>query len=148
MKMKSRYVCTSCARRCTMLVSGSNHPTACAFGKDKTNWNRPNDLTFEKDDPWRSPYVTDDEYIAKLTEEQKNEIIRNHFDCKMTDGCPFLLDKDYKCEEWKAFCKLTETDGSEFDEADCMFRCNEHRCLTDYVLWKMKNGKNTDTPKD
>lgn len=99
---------------------------------------------FEKDDPWRQPYINDDEFIENLTEEEKVAIIKNHFDCKMKDGCPCYMDKDYKCKEWRAFCELTNEDGSEFDFADCWFRSNEHRCLTEYIVWKLKNKKNTN----
>lgn len=136
-----RYICDKCGCKCNFASNGGELPTTCPYGKAECAWEKCQPLLFEKDDKWRHPYYDDEEYIANLDDEQKNEIIRNHFDCHMQDGCPCFLDKDYKCEEWKAYCHLTGSDGSDFEFDDCWFRSNEHRCLTDYVLWKMKNGK-------
>jgi len=79
--------------------------------------------------------MDDETYIAWLSDEQKNAIIRNHFDCIMKGGCPCAVDNEYKCDEWEAYCRFYNCDGSDFDYADCMFRSSQHRCLTDYVLW-------------
>ena len=140
MEKKNRYVCDACGKNCKVCSCEDFAPLVCmySFGVHP-NWRKDGESSFEKDDEWRSPYVDDEEYISKLTDEEKNEIIRNHFDCRMDKGCPCYLDPDYKCEEWKAYCKLTGSDGSDFEFDDCWFRSNEHRCLTDYVLWKLRN---------
>ena len=136
----TEYSCCACDGRC--LVKCNGKPCACICGKPlEPSWREVRSPEFEKDDPWRHPYYDDDEYIANLTEAQKDEIVRNHFDCRMRNGCPCFLDPDYKCREWKAFCELTGSDGSDFEFDDCWFRSNEHRCLTDYVLWKMKKNE-------
>lgn len=99
-----------------------------------------NNPIYEKDDEWRRRFADDDEFISGLTDGEKDAIIRSHFDCRMKGGCPCWLDKDYRCAEFKAFCELTGSDGSDFEFDDCRFRTNEHRCLTDYVLWKYRGG--------
>ena len=138
-KRRSVFVCEACSRKCKVCMRESDSPVACVFDSSlNPEWRKEDKPEFEKDDPWRQPYCDDDEYIKRLTDEQKDEIIRNHFDCRMQSGCPCFLDKEYKCEEWKAYCHLTGSDGSDFEFDDCWFRSNEHRCLTDYVLWKMK----------
>ena len=137
------YVCDACARKCRVMLKDADNPIACLYDSSlNPEWKKDDKPEFEKDDQWRQPYYDDDEYIEKLTDEQKTEIIKNHFDCKMQAGCPCFLDSEYKCAEWKAYCELTGSDGSDFEFDDCWFRSNEHRCLTDYVLWKMKRDKN------
>ena len=93
-------------------------------------------VMYEKDDDWRMSWPDDDDYIKRLIPEEKDLIIKSLFDCKMKGGCPCMCDEEYECQEFKAFKKLTKTDGSEFDFIDCQFRTNEHRCLVDYILWK------------
>lgn len=144
-KYHKKYVCDACGTPCVIIVSNTWDslpcPGRCVYEDDEDitpNWREEDSNEYEKDDEWRQPYPNDDEYMSKLTDEEKNEIIRNHFDCKMKGGCPCYLDKDYKCEEWQAYCKLTGSDGSDFEFDDCWFRSNEHRCLTNYILWKMK----------
>ena len=96
---------------------------------------------YEREDDLRVSWPDDETCLKNLTSEEKDAIIRSHFDCKMKEGCPCMEDREYECSEFKAFCKLTKSDGSEFDFLDCMFRTNEHRCLTDYILWKFHRGE-------
>ena len=139
MKM-TEYSCDACGGKC--LAMGEGTPTMCLYSKGvQPRWMKVVRAVFDNDDPFRKPYIDDEKYIASLTDEQKNEIVRNHLDCRMSNGCPCFTDKDYKCMEWKAFCELTGSDGSDFEFDDCWFRSNEHRCLTDYVLWRIKKNE-------
>ena len=145
MPMFSRkYVCDACGTPCVFVVSNTWRslpaPKRCPYRDDEDivpNWREEASPVFEKDDEWRQPYVDDDECVARLTDAQKDAIVRNHLDCRMDRGCPCYHDPDYKCEEWRAYCQLTGSDGSDFEFDDCWFRSNGHRCLTDYVLWKL-----------
>lgn len=143
--MKSReegtkYVCDGCGERCAYLVSnGSFRPWLCPCGKAfRPKWTKVETPKYRLYDEWRWGFYDDDEFIAKLADWEKDAIVRNHFDCETEDGCPCMLDKEFRCMEFEAYCRLTGSDGSDFDYADCMFRCNMHRCLTEYVLWKRK----------
>ena len=133
------YACSACGGRCVMETGNGFAPLTCPYRFCvEAHWKETGN-EFDKDDEWRHSFADDDEYVAGLTEEEKNEIVKNHFDCRMKGGCPCLADKEYFCNEYMAYCKLTGSDGSDFDYDDCWFRCNEHRCLTDYVLWKHRN---------
>ena len=133
------YSCTACGNRCVITTGNVFAPSTCPYQFCvEAHWKETGN-EFDKDDEWRHPFADDDEYIAGLTDNEKDEIVRSHFDCRMKGGCPCLLDPEYKCSEWRAFCELTGSDGSDFEFDDCWFRSNEHRCLTDYVLWKHRN---------
>ena len=140
-KSSRRYVCDACGTPCVLTVENTfnapSAPSRCAYQDDpdvKPNW-RLDGGVYEKDDEFRQGWADDGEYLQKMSAEEKDEVVRHHFDCRMQNGCPCLTVKGYECEEFRAYCSLTGSDGKDFDYADCMFRCDEHRCLTDYVRW-------------